>query len=391
MKKFISALLGLVLTVTLIGGCNLTQDETQRYAYLDKQEITATGQASFNEEEIPAASKDISTQIVGLWRLETVTIDDDDENFICYGSAYDIKADGTVTNYFFFEPTYNQISWTMSENSIITLDSPSQNEKTQLFLETRDDKDYMVLDSGNKISEYYQTSKDEFASDKENATKNDSKYAAQLIATTWISQPHTKQTDDKNEYSFIFYPDSTFKRIYKDGFPYYGKWEIKCGMLNLYYDNANMDSLNLPIEIEKKAAEELVLKLYGTIKENECEYLQYVSSKQPTFSAEDIIGFWHAVFANNIEIVDDGQAYEFKDDGTIIMYGSFEPYDTGMVEWELFNNELISFSFKEGESALKVSLLEHEENSYLHFYNGDVEWIFFRSSYEEFKESLNSN
>ena len=64
--------------------------------------MTATPQSSFDEEEIPAAPKDTTTQVVGLWRLETVTINNDDENFIFYGSAYHIKADGTIKHYYFF-------------------------------------------------------------------------------------------------------------------------------------------------------------------------------------------------------------------------------------------------------------------------------------------------
>lgn len=390
MKKFNLVLLSLVLAVSLIGGCSLSQDESQRYAYLDKQEMTPAPQLSFDEEDIPASPQDLTTQIVGLWRLETVTIDDDEENFKYYGSAYDIKADGIITHHYFFEPMYEQIDWSVDEHSIITLDSPSQSRQAQLTFETRDGKEYMIWDFADQISEYYRTSQDEFSVDKENATKNDAEYAAYLKDNVWTSQQHTLPSgdvDEANEYSMIFYPDSTFKRI---GYPYYGQWEVTCSMLNLYYDDTNMGSLNLPIEITE-TGEGLGLKLYGTLRENEDEHWQYVSSEQPKFSAEDLVGFWHAVFVNNVEIIDDGQAYEFKDDGTIIMYGSFEPYDTGLVKWELAENELIRFSFEDGESALKVTLLEHEEKSYLYFYNGDVEWIFARSTYEEFKDRLNSN
>lgn len=309
-----------------------------------------------------------------------------------YGSAYDIKADGTIIHYYFFQLMHEQINWSINKDSIITLDSSSQSGKAQLFFETRDGKEYMVWDFGDQICEYYRTSKDEFSVDKEKATINDANYAADLKDNTWTSQQHVLQSGDASEvtkYSFIFYPDFTFKRIY-EGYPYYGKWEVACGMLNLYYDDTNMGTLNLPVKVEETGAG-LVLKLYGTFKENEGEYWQYVCSKQPKFSTEDLIGFWHAMFVNNVEINADGQAYEFKNDGTIIMYGSFEPYDTGLVEWELAENELIKFSFKEGESTLKVTLLEHEDKNYLYFYNGDVEWIFARSTYEEFKERADTN
>lgn len=394
MKKINILVLSLVLAITtMFCGCSSSpadiDSETQQFSHLDKQETVSIPEPSFDQTEKPLDTKD---KLIGLWRLESVTIGETEENFLYFGSAYNIEADGKITDYYFFEQMHEQIDWTVDEDSVITLDSASQSHEAQLTFETRNGKEYMVWDFSDQISVYYRTSVEEFEADEEAATKNDDSLTSDLIENVWVSQQHVLPSgavEEVTDYSFIFYPDFTFKRIY-EGYPYYGRWEVVCGVLNLYYDDESMGYLNLPIVVEE-TNERLALKIYGTFKENEGECWQYASGEEPKFSEEDLIGLWHAVYVNNVDIVDEGQAYEFKDDGTIIMYGSFEPYDTGRVEWELSETEFISFYFEEGEGGLKVSLLEHEGNQYLYFYNGDVEWIFVRSTYDEFKDRADSN